>query len=165
MLKYLNTQVTLREIPDEIVLCINITGCDIHCPGCHSKHLWNDIGEPLTMDSLDTLITPYKTGITCVCFMGGDNDPKEINKLGAHIQTEGLKSAWYSGRTKLPIEICAQNFNYIKLGPYIEELGPLDKPTTNQRLYKVEDKGLVDITNKFWNGQIDDANVWSYSYN
>lgn len=27
MLKYLNTQVTFAEVPDEITLCINITGC------------------------------------------------------------------------------------------------------------------------------------------
>ena len=27
MLKYLNTQVTFAEVPNEITLCINITGC------------------------------------------------------------------------------------------------------------------------------------------
>lgn len=43
-----------------------------------------------------------------------------------------------------------QMFDYIKLGPYIEELGPLNNPNTNQRLYKVEGNQLIDITNKFW---------------
>lgn len=159
MLKYLEHEVTFREIPNEVTLCINITNCCIHCPGCHSKHLWTDVGEPLTWDSLNAMITPYKTGITCVCFMGGDHDPLEINKLGKYVQSVGLKSAWYSGKTELPIEICAQNFNYIKLGPYIEEFGPLDKPTTNQRLYEVTDAGLIDITSKFWNGEANNANV------
>ena len=51
------------------------------------------------------------------------------------------------------------NFNYVKLGPYIEELGPLNSKTTNQRFYKVESVGyedgttgyeLNDITYKFW---------------
>ena len=35
MLKYLNTQVTFSEIPDEITLCINITGCKVGCEGCN----------------------------------------------------------------------------------------------------------------------------------
>ena len=38
----------------------------------------------------------------------------------------------------------------IKLGPYIEELGPLNSKTTNQRFYKIEKNKLVDITNLFW---------------
>ena len=38
----------------------------------------------------------------------------------------------------------------IKLGPYIEELGPLNSKTTNQRFYKIEEGKLVDITNLFW---------------
>ena len=38
----------------------------------------------------------------------------------------------------------------IKLGPYIEELGPLNSKTTNQRFYKVNEKELIDITNLFW---------------
>ena len=42
------------------------------------------------------------------------------------------------------------NFDYIKLGPYIEEFGPLNSKTTNQRFYKVSDGELVDITSKFW---------------
>ena len=51
-------------------------------------------------------------------------------------------------------------FNYIKLGPYIEELGPLNNKNTNQRLYQVREerdettgdsyKGVTDITYKFW---------------
>jgi anaerobic ribonucleoside-triphosphate reductase activating protein len=40
-----------------------------------------------------------------------------------------------------------KNFNYIKLGPYIEERGPLSSPTTNQHLLKVfPDLTLSDIT-------------------
>ena len=42
------------------------------------------------------------------------------------------------------------NFNFIKLGPYIEDLGPLNSKTTNQRFYKIEEGKLVDITNLFW---------------
>ena len=37
-----------------------------------------------------------------------------------------IKIGWYSGRATLADEIDLYNFDYIKLGPYIEECGPLD---------------------------------------
>lgn len=61
-----------------------------------------------------------------------------------------IKVAWYSGRQELSSVIDLFNFDYIKLGPYKEEFGPLNSRTTNQRFYKVSGKELVDITNKFW---------------
>ena len=47
-------------------------------------------------------------------------------------------------------EINLENFDYIKVGRYDEFLGPLNSRTTNQRLYKVIDGRLFDITNRFW---------------
>ena len=45
--------------------------------------------------------------------------------------------------------------DYIKMGPFIKERGPLNDRNTNQRLYKVHhlDEGKIrieDITSKFW---------------
>lgn len=69
------------------------------------------------------------------------------------------KTAWYSGREQLPLGLERRlgEYDFIKLGPYIEELGPLDNPNTNQKMYKVnktyEEAGLYvleDITNLFW---------------
>ena len=137
------------EIPDEITLAINIANCPIQCPDCHSKELWKDTGKDLTQRALERMIREHD-GISCVCFMGGDAEPEIINMLGAVVQTNGLKSAWYSGRDKLPLEVCAQNFNFIKLGPFIKEKGPINKPTTNQRLYEITDKGMIDITHRLW---------------
>ena len=37
-------------------------------------------------------------------------------------------------------------FDYVKLGPYIESLGGLKSPNTNQRMYKREDDSWNDIT-------------------
>ena len=161
MLKYLNTQVTFSEVPDEITLCINITGCKIGCKNCHSPYLAEDIGEPLiykdthnnrtviNCNPLSELIEANK-GITCVCLMGGDSNPEYINILGKTIKCHKLKSAWYSGRQELSKDINLEFFDFIKLGPYIEELGPLNSKTTNQRFYKVNEKELIDITNLFW---------------
>ena len=149
MLKYLNTQVTFAEVPDEITLCINITGCKNGCKNCHSSYLAEDIGKPLNWDSLNALIY-INTGISCVAFMGGDNDPKVVNRLAEKVKSLGLKTAWYSGRQELSKDVNLEYFDYIKLGPYMEEFGPLNSRTTNQRMYKVHDCELEDITSKFW---------------
>ena len=150
MLKYLNTQVTFSEVPDEITLCINITGCKIGCKNCHSSYLAEDIGNKLNSDSIKELINNNK-GITCICFMGGDSNPLEVDALTHFIKINyPIKTAWYSGRQELSKDINLNNFNFIKLGPYIEDLGPLNSKTTNQRFYKIEEGKLVDITNLFW---------------
>lgn len=149
MLKYVDTLVTFSEVPDEIALCINITGCKIGCKNCHSPYLAEDIGKELNIDSLHELISNNK-GITCVSFMGGDSNPKEINNLAKEVKTYyNLKTAWYSGRQELSELIDLFNFDAIKLGGYNESLGPLNCPTTNQRFYKVVEGKLEDITYKF----------------
>lgn len=159
MLKYLNTQVTFAEVPDEITLCINITGCKIGCKGCHSPYLAEDIGEPLNEGEIDYLIKKNE-GITCIAFMGGDLDSFLLDCLAEHTKTwhYPIKTAWYSGRQELSDKIHLQWWDFIKLGPYIEERGPLSSRTTNQRFYKVEsfddvisnDYYLIDITDRFW---------------
>lgn len=159
VVKYVDTKVVFREIPDEITLAINISNCPCHCVGCHSSYLAEDIGSILNKDTLETLIS-NNSGITCISFMGGDADPKYINYLASLISNyKDIKVAWYSGRDYINPNIDVRNFDYIKVGPYKEECGPLDNPSTNQRLYKInkvtEEDGqdnviLEDITSKFW---------------
>ena len=150
MLKYVDTKVTFAEVPNEISLCINISNCPCNCKGCHSAYLAEDIGNELNGNSIKELINNNK-GITCICFMGGDSNPLEVDALAHFIKIYfPIKIAWYSGRQELSKYINLDNFNFIKLGPYIEELGPLNSKTTNQKFYKVEEGNLVDITNLFW---------------
>ena len=87
-----------------------------------------------------------------VSIMGGDNDPKEVNRMAEWLKkTYGVKVGWYSGRETLADGIELKNFDYIKIGPYIEALGSLKKRTTNQRLYKILPDGKrEDITFRFW---------------
>lgn len=138
MLKYVDTKVVFQEVPDEVTLAINISNCPCHCEGCHSPYLAEDIGKDLSIEELTTLGTETE-GITCICFMGGDSDPKRINRLAKWVTEElDLKVAWYSGRQYIPDEIDIKNFHYIKIGPYIPKLGGLDKETTNQIMYRVD---------------------------
>lgn len=165
MLKYVDTLVGFAEIPNEISLCIDISNCPCHCEGCHSPYLAKDIGKPLiykdthndrtiiNCNPLSKLIEA-NNGITCVCLMGGDSNPEYINILGKVIKCHKLKSAWYSGRQELSKDINLENFDYVKLGPYMKDRGPINCKTTNQVLLEVEVvQGKVftkDITAKFW---------------
>lgn len=153
MLKYVNTDVVFQEIPDEVTLAINISGCPCRCPGCHSSYLWQDAGKELTPNELGRLVEENAVGITCVCFMGGDADPSYVNSLARyiHIEYPGLKVGWYSGRQRVPAAVCMADFDYLKLGPYIAHLGGLRERTTNQRLYmRVDGDCFTDITSRFW---------------
>lgn len=158
MLKYTEAQVTFAEFPDEVSLCIDISGCPNHCPGCHSPELWEDVGDELNPTTVIKLINQNK-GISCIGFMGGDQAPEEVNDLASNVRVlfPDLKIGWYSGRQSVPDQVDCKNFDYIKLGPYIQEKGPLNNPNTNQRMLLVKHSNiefkpciLEDITDKFW---------------
>ena len=150
MIKYVpeDTSVTFSEIPDEICLCINISNCPHRCPGCHSTYLQTDVGVELTVDILDSIIDNNE-GATCIVFMGGDSDKESLKIFGTFVKSKGLKSAWYSGESSLSFDNYNEHFDYIKIGPYIKELGPLNSKTTNQRMYSLIN-GIEDITYRFW---------------
>ena len=133
-MKYTEYTIGYREFPDEISLLINISGCPNNCKGCHSEYLRQDIGTELTTEVLDELICNNK-GITCVGFMGGDQNKQYVVKLSQYIKNKYkyLHTGWYSGQETFPLY--HGTFDYIKLGPYIEDLGPIDNPSTNQRIY------------------------------
>ena len=155
IVKYTDYIVGFREFPDEISLLINISGCPNKCKGCHSAYLQENIGTDLTEEELDKLINETK-GITCIGFMGGDQNPQYIIQLSKYVKEKykNLHTGWYSGKDIFPLN--HGTFDYIKLGPYIEELGPIDNPSTNQRMYMnlSGDKlnaTFIDITKKaFW---------------
>lgn len=151
-MKYVNESVVFQEIPDEVTLAINISNCPCRCPGCHSKYLWGDTGDELTHEQLDRMLAKYGGEITCVSFMGGDATPNDVNDLALYMRNihPRLKVAWYSGKTVISNRINRELFHYIKIGPYIEHLGPLNKPTTNQRLYRRSGEEWEDITSRFW---------------
>lgn len=149
MLKCYSYDIVCQEIPDEITLAVNISCCPNRCPGCHSPWLWEDAGEEMTEDMLSSLIDTYASAITCFCFMGGDADPCEVERLSMWIRSRypGIKTAWYSGRESIPDGFSIHSLDYIKLGPYIEALGGLKSKNTNQKVFKITSDGkLVPLT-------------------
>ena len=152
MVRYHNFDIVFAEIPCETTLAINITNCPNRCRGCHSPHLQADMGRVLDEAELCGILARYGRSVTCVCFMGGDAAPHEIAALADVVRRKFpmLHTGWYSGRARLPEGLRPQSFDYIKLGGWVEELGPLTSPTTNQRLYRVgADGAMQDITELF----------------
>jgi anaerobic ribonucleoside-triphosphate reductase activating protein len=156
MLNYHSYNIVFQEVPGEVTLAINLSNCPNGCKGCHSPYLQQNIGNELTKNLIDTLLAKYGNAITCVCFMGGDNNPYEVQHLAGFIKEKfntQLKVAWYSGKSKLPENFTIENFNFIKLGPYVEALGALDSPNTNQKFYRIENGEFINETSVFWKQQ------------
>jgi anaerobic ribonucleoside-triphosphate reductase activating protein len=151
MLRYVNYDIVFQEIPNEITLAINISNCPHRCEGCHSPYLWEDTGTSLDEQALSILLQKYGDAITCICFMGGDAEPREVGQLADFIRKNSgdLKIAWYSGRAGLPADFSLTNFDYVKLGAYVKHLGGLNAPTTNQRFYRIENEKMIDRTSSF----------------
>ena len=157
MIKYLNHDIVFQEFPDEVTLAINLSLCPNGCPGCHSAYLQGDIGEELTPERLLGLIDDFLDEITCVGLMGGDNDPTEVARLLRTVKekyADRIHTGWYSGRQQLPKGFTTNGFDYVKVGPYVKDLGPLNSTTTNQRLYRIEKGEMIDITSRFWRNTI-----------
>lgn len=150
MLKYLYKQEIFREVPGEITLGISISGCRIHCVGCHSRELWEDKGTPLTIEELDELMKEHR-GLTCLLLLGGEHNIDALTELfmWAH---KRVKTAWYCGLDMIPKDKLGilQYLDFIKIGSYDMELGPLNESTTNQRFYEVINGELIDHTYLFW---------------
>ena len=142
------TSVVLEEIPDRVSLAVEISNCRGNCPGCHSPFLKKDIGRELTPEVIDRLVAD-NFGVNCFLFLGEGRDPETLLDLADYARGKGLLTAVYSGREEVE-DIFWEHFDYIKLGPYKEECGPLNSPTTNQRLYYGADGQWEDITYRFW---------------
>ncbi len=145
-MKVYSFDIVCQEVPNEISLAVNISGCPNRCPGCHSPWLWEDEGEEMNEELLRSLIDRYSAAITCFCFMGGDANPKEIERMALWVKENypHLKTAWYSGREEIPEGFKLISMDFIKVGPYIEELGGLKSHTTKQIMYSVHTDGGME---------------------
>lgn len=161
---YYNPQITFREVPTEISLTIP-TLCYNHCSkDCNSKFCWienwKDDRTYLNLDVIFNLIENNE-GITCITIMTSVNFPY-LSFLFRNIKQQYpfLKTCLYIGLDwEELLKYCDfhrfsfKNLDYIKIGAFKKEFGPLNNPNTNQRFYEIihkEDKDIFnDITFKF----------------
>lgn len=164
-LMYKGYSVVFQEVPGEVSLAINISGCQHHCPDCHSKYLWSNEGAAFLKRDLNFILSKYEGLITCVCFMGGDHNLYELEAVLKYVKNRGLKTCLYTGYELHELSHASgfgsliKYLDFLKTGRYISERGNLSTPTTNQRFYeifsyedtnKLEEKyELKDITYKF----------------
>lgn len=152
MLRFVNYNIVFQEVPGEVTLAINLSNCPNRCRGCHSPYLQQDTGAILDVDVLTGLLEKYGDDITCVCFMGGDSSPCEVEYFARFVRNASkgrIKTGWYSGKEAFPAGCSLRNFDYLKLGPYLEQSGGLGSSTTNQRFYHIVDGERIDLTRSF----------------
>lgn len=150
-LKYIGTSIVFQEVPDEISLSISISGCPYHCDGCHSEYLWKYDGRYLS-DDFAMLLEQYDELVTCICFMGGDQELPELISLAAYAKSLHYKVALYTGRDDCDgLEEVLPLLDYIKIGHFDRARGGLEQPTTNQKMmrHNASTSQWDDITHRF----------------
>ena len=87
----------------------------------------------------------------------GDGSKESQTEILSYVQEcnkRDYKICLYSGRDTV-IEEWMKQFDYVKVGSYREEFGPLTSETTNQRMWMKEVDKYVDITERFWDKKVD----------
>lgn len=147
MLYYSSPQIVLQEVPNEISLALSISGCPLRCQGCHSAYTRDPTyGKPLDVVELDKELrkNPH---VSCVLFYGGEWRQNDLSVLLRHIKTTtDLKTCLYTGRR---LEAVPKSLfpllDFIKVGEYVESLGGLGSPTTNQVFYSIQEGEFTEI--------------------
>lgn len=142
--------VTLTEIPDHISVYFEIGGCVQQCHNCHSLH-HQERGDTVDVDYVVRYaIHQAEHGATACVLMGGttskylskQNLAQVINRLSP-ILPVGL----YSGAEVDDYFMSNKNLRWYKAGAYVEALGGLAAPTTNQQFYQRDKDGEWVLAN------------------
>lgn len=145
-LRYRHEEVVWIEVPGEVSLAYQFTGCPLRCKGCHSADTWKiNSGQLLSLDYFKHRLQQYKQLISCVLFMGGEWLPEQLLHYIQLAKAADLKTCLYTGLEKeqVPPQLLAQ-LDYLKTGPWIPELGGLDNPNSNQCFIDMQSGTLLN---------------------
>lgn len=151
-LKYVGYAITFQEVPDEISLVFNISGCPFRCDGCHSPFLQEYIGNDL-LDDIRHVIDKYKDYVSCICFMGGDQNKNDLIKALKICREEYcLKTCLYTGNEDSEyLKDLFQYLDWIKIGKYDKNLLSdnhrefgVKLASTNQHLFKIGEWAVLE---------------------
>ena len=136
--------ILFQEVPDEISLGFTVMGCPLKCQGCHSEHTWDPgRGTPLTPKLFRDFLDQYQGLITCVLFFGGEWQLQALLPKLKLARQSGLKTCLYTGREHVP-DTLKKELTYLKTGRWVEAMGGLDRPTTNQRFIDLSSGNLLN---------------------
>lgn len=169
--------VATSELPGEVAVYIEFSGCTQNCPECHSQHLIGEQGDSISLEDLVynvyAITECYPEDITAIVLMGGTANLRMTNKkllalLKALYKKTRLPIGIYSGKDEdLDEWVSVKEVSWLKTGSYKKELGGLEVPTTNQKIYErtvdynvLDAEGFIDevvwkwrdITGKFQEG-------------
>ena len=139
---FYSKNIVFQEVPNEISLSFSIAGCPNNCKNCSWKNC--DKKESLLdKDLYLSFLNKYKSLATCVLFLGGEWVKETLIDFLKTAKDYGYKTCLYTGKNDVSNEIKEQ-LDYLKVGPYIEELGGLASEKTNQKFIDLKTNKILN---------------------
>ena len=154
------TGITLAEMPNNISCYVQLANCNIRCSGCHSKFLWKKINKIDLEHILDYIVSSKNKGADMFIIFGDINNDISTDDLFYLVKESSsiLPVCIYSGADNIEDALGTNHsdilayLSYIKIGRFDKALGGLSNSNTNQRLFLVVDKQLIDVTKNLFKG-------------
>lgn len=150
-MKISSIETTFLDYPKHTAMIVFMTGCVHNCRNCHNPQLQDPkFGSDIT---LDEIVVEYKKRPLCKAIVFSGGDPlfqkeslieycKELSKIA--------KIGVYTGYSVSAVpEELLKYISFLKTEPYIEELGGLESPKTNQKCWDVQGGVMVLNTEYF----------------
>ena len=134
-----------------------VSGCDIHCEGCHNPSTWDiDSGEDMSLDEIKEKILEYMPPVDGVTFCGGEPtmQMEDVRELAYWAKKKGLRTTLYTGHRIEEIHLSYDEpFDYIIDGAFVLNKKTGDcafRGSSNQRIWKKHGDcyGLIEISDK-----------------
>jgi anaerobic ribonucleoside-triphosphate reductase activating protein len=127
-------------------LVVFLQGCNLHCKGCQNPETHAlDGGTVQTVEDVFSHLTPLTNGVT----ISGGEPTLQLEAMGEILREarrRGLSTMVYTGREINDwIKVAGRLLplvDYVKAGPYVEELRDLSLPycgSTNQHVFSRQD--------------------------
>ena len=141
---------------EEIGVVLWVSGCDLHCPGCHNQETWDpSSGKPFDDKAKEVLFKELsKEEIKRLTISGGHPlmpcNVLEVNKLLFEVKLlfPHIKIWLYTGYKYEDLNIECKDLveNFVDVlvdGPYVEGLRDISLPfrgSSNQRIIRIKHK-------------------------
>lgn len=125
--------------------------------GVATVSIYGNIQDNIYRKRLNAYFLQYKGLVTCVCFMGGDQNLAELKLLLIKCKSLEFKTCVYSGSNDIStFDDLLSVLDFLKVGEYVSELGGINSKDTNQRFYQIKTNkerqfAFDDKTYLFWN--------------